>query len=512
MKRSLVCIFTLFFSLCLCLPAFTLSSGRSAVVYAAEPSETSYGDHSSYYLPDDLGEGPDISADSALVMDVASGAVLYSRESDTKRYPASITKVMTALLVLENCDLNEIVTFSSEAVNGIEAGSSSAGINVGAELTVEDTLYALMLVSANEAAAALAEHVSGSQEAFADLMNSRAKELGCTGTHFVNPHGLPDEDHYTTAHDMGLILKEALKHDDFRRISGALSYTLEESDTLTDTIELWNHAKILFESSEYYYEYCEGAKTGFTQAAGNTLVSYAKKDDVELLCIILKDYSAANSYYDSENLFNWAFDKVKTITPLSSYDLDNGLEKSGAFDETALYQVEALNCSFPQDYTILVNSDFDKSVLKRSFVYDENAEAGTLGAIQIYAGDTLIGSAPVTFDTTTDQAKTYLGTAAADGSGNGDDLETAPVDTNRMTPGKLLRIVLIIVIIIVVILLILMLIRRSRRKRRNRRRRRRTSSDSESSQTRRTSSGSDSTGTRRSSSDTRSSGRNRRHR
>ena len=266
-----------------------------------------------------LSGAPDIVAESAVVMDANTGTILYGKEADTKRYPASITKVMTALLAVENCKMSDVITYSNAAVNGIEAGSSTAGINVGAKLTVEDSLYALMLVSANEAAAAIAEHISGSTTEFAKLMTKRAKELGCTNTQFKNPHGLPNEEHYTTAHDMGLILKEAMKHEEFRKISGTISYTLKKSDTLKDTLELWNHAKILRENSDYYYKYAEGAKTGFTQVALNTLVTYAKKDNVELICVILKDYGADKSYTDTANLFKWAFNQVKSVTPLTDF-------------------------------------------------------------------------------------------------------------------------------------------------------------------------------------------------
>ena len=178
---------------------------------ASAGSSVSDNSSAAAYGVDNLKGAPDITAESAILMDAASGAVLYGKDEESKQYPASITKVMTALLAIENCSMDDIVTFSNEAVNGIEPGSSSAGINVGAQLTVEDTLYALMLVSANEAASALAEHISGSNEAFAELMNQRAAELGCTGTHFTNPHGLPDEDHYTTAHDMALILRRAIE-------------------------------------------------------------------------------------------------------------------------------------------------------------------------------------------------------------------------------------------------------------------------------------------------------------
>ena len=438
-------------------------------------------EYATSYGLEDLGNGPDISAESAILMDVASGAVLYEKEAETKRYPASITKVMTTLLAIEKCNMSDIVTFSNAAVNGIEAGSSTAGINVGAQLTVEDTLYALMLVSANEAGAALAEHISGSTEEFAKLMTQRAKELGCTGTNFKNPHGLPDEDHYTTAHDMGLILKEALKHDEFRKIAGADSYTLQKSDTLTNTLELWNHAKILRENSEYYYEPVEGAKTGYTQAALNTLVTYAKKDNVELLCVILKDYGADNSYYDSEDLYEWGFKQVEGITPLTNFDFDEALSQDKSLKDDKLTDIERLGCTFPQDYYILVKKGFDASGLKTSFTLDEDPKAGRMGYINISSGDKLIGSAPVTYDTNTNAAKSYINGEEID-----DDLETVPdPDTSdKLTPRKVLNYMLRIAIAFLLIFIIMRFIRaweaEKRRKNRIAQRRKRRSTDQDS--------------------------------
>lgn len=417
------------------------------------------------YGVEKLKKAPDVTAESALLMDAESGAILYGKDEDSKQYPASITKVMTALITIENCSMDEIVTFSNEAVNGIEAGSSSAGINVGAELTVEDTLYAMMLVSANEAAAALAEHVAGSNEAFADLMNQRAQELGCTGTHFVNPHGLPDEDHYTTAHDMGLILQQAMKYDEFRKIAEADTYTLQKSDTLTDTLELWNHSKIIRENSDYYYEYAEGSKPGYTQAALNTLVTYAKKDNVELICVILKDYGADNSYYDTTNLFEWGFEQVKGITPLSSFNLTEALRANSDITEDELTNIQRLNCTFPEDYYILVQKDFDDSTLKTAFVMDEDTRSGRIGYINITAGDTVIGAAPVTYDMNSEAAQSYLSSGSAD-----DDLETAPVDEGRLTPSKVFTyIVRAVVVLIIVAILISFLRRRQAEKRRQQR-------------------------------------------
>lgn len=422
-------------------------------------------DNAAAYGVDQLKGTPDITAESAVVMDAASGAVLYGKEADSKQYPASITKVMTALLAVENCSMDDIVTFSSEAVNGIEPGSSSAGINVGAELTVEDTLYALMLVSANEAGAALAEHISGSDEAFADLMNQRAAELGCTGTHFTNPHGLPDEDHYTTAHDMALILRAAMQYDEFRKIAETDTYTLEKSDTLTDTLELWNHSKIIRENSDYYYEYAEGSKPGYTMAARNTLVTYAKKGNVELICTILKDYGADQSYYDTTDLFEWGFEQVKGIEPLSSFNLKTALEADSSIPADKITNIDRLNCTYPADYYLLVPADFDESTVKTSFTLDEDIHAGRVGYINITSGETTIGTVPVTYDLNSEAAQGYVSSGSAD-----DNLETAPVDEGKITPGKVFQFIILIIVIVILAAILLSFLRmRQAEKRRQQR-------------------------------------------
>ena len=489
MKRLLTLLLSLSLGLSVCMPvhaqfSFQEDSTIDTSAAAADGTETdtvdeqeedggtsresagSYiGDSASYYNIEDLEDAPDVVAESAILMDAASGAVLYGKEEDTRQYPASITKIMTALLAIENCSMDDIVTFSSEAVNGIEAGSSSAGINAGAELTVEDTLYALMLVSANEAAAALAEHISGSDEEFAKLMTKRAGELGCTDTNFRNPHGLPDEEHYTTAHDMALILREAMKHEEFRTIAEADTYTLQKSDTLTDTLELWNHAKIIRDNSEYYYEYAEGSKPGYTMAAKNTLATYAKKDNVELICVVLKDDGADNSYYDTTNLFEWGFDNVKAIEPLSSFNLNSALKTNKNVTDSKLTDIKRLGCTYPRDYSVLVRKDFNPSDIKTSFVLDEDIHEGRIGYINITSGGNVIGTAQVTYDTSTDAAQSYVSSGSVD-----DDLETAPVDEDRLTPGKLFNYLIRAVVIVIILALIVSFIRRRQAEKRRQQR------------------------------------------
>lgn len=219
MKR----FFTLFLCLCLSMGIVTMKS-------LAAPQ---WPDHVS------------IQADGGIVMDADTGTILYGKNMDQQYYPASITKILTALIVLEHCGLDEMVSFSHDDVYNVEAGSSSAGIDEGDVLTVRDCLYALLLASANESANALACHVSGSREAFAKLMNEKAASLGCTGSNFTNPSGLNDENHYTTAHDMALITREAIKNPEFLTINITRSYRLAPTKRSPEGGYVANHHIVL---------------------------------------------------------------------------------------------------------------------------------------------------------------------------------------------------------------------------------------------------------------------------
>ncbi|MBE5915785.1 MAG: D-alanyl-D-alanine carboxypeptidase [Pseudobutyrivibrio ruminis] len=270
--------------------------------------------------------GIDVVAESAIVMEQETGTILYSKNMDDQHYPASITKIMTALLVLENCDLDETVTFSAEAVYGTELGSSSIARDVGEEMTVEQTLYGMMLESANECAYALGEHVAGDIPTFVDMMNERAKELGCTNTHFNNTNGLPDEEHYTSAHDMALIARAAYAIPKFAEIVGTKNYTIPPTNKHEDSTPLNNHHQMLhyYKTNKYLYEYCMGGKTGYTVVAGATLVTYAKKDGMTLICVVMKD-NTTDQYLDTTNLFEYCFDNFNAyaVSEFASISEDN---------------------------------------------------------------------------------------------------------------------------------------------------------------------------------------------
>ena len=201
----------------------------------------------------DWPSGVSVQAESGIVIDADTGTVLWGQNIHNQYFPASITKIMTALIVIEKCSLDETVTFSHNAVFNVEAGSSNAGINEGDKLSVKDCLYALLLKSANESANALAEHVAGSTEAFADMMNAKAKELGCTDTHFANPSGLNNPEHYTSTYDMALIARAAFLNPTFEEIDSTTYYKLPPNSINPEGLTIYPGHKMLKKSTPYYY-------------------------------------------------------------------------------------------------------------------------------------------------------------------------------------------------------------------------------------------------------------------
>ena len=254
-------------------------------------------------LPADIKQ-PVIQSEGAILMDASTGTLLYSKNGETRYYPASITKLMTALLVAEKCNLSEIVTFSKAATTNLESGAVTLGLTEGDKLTVEQSLYGLMLKSANEVANGLAEHVSGSVSAFSALMNARAKELGCTGTNFVNPNGLNSSSHYTTPHDMALIARAAYQNDTVKKVSSTLSYQIPATKKASARTVTMGH-KMLNPGDSRYYPGVIGGKTGFTSLAGNTLVTCVEKNGVRLIAVIMK--SKSTHYEDTKSLLDYGF-------------------------------------------------------------------------------------------------------------------------------------------------------------------------------------------------------------
>lgn len=230
-----------------------------------------------------------VSAKAAILMHADSGRVLYEKNADEHMLIASTTKIMTAIVVLEHCELDDLVEIDSRSA-GIEG--SSMYLKAGESYTVEDLLYGLLLVSGNDAASALALHVADSMEEFAELMNAKAAELGMTESSFKNAHGLDEEGHYSTARDMAKLAAYCMRNEDFARIAGTVSHTVGEQT-------LVNHNRLLRE-----YDGCLGLKTGYTMAAGRTLVTCAERDGARYVCVTLND---PDDWDDHKALYDWAF-------------------------------------------------------------------------------------------------------------------------------------------------------------------------------------------------------------
>ncbi|MDD3367900.1 MAG: D-alanyl-D-alanine carboxypeptidase [Lachnospiraceae bacterium] len=269
-------------------------------------------------------DGPEIGAEGAILMEASTGTILYEKNIHEKLYPASTTKILTCLLAAESCEnINDMVKFSNEAVFSVPVDGSSMGIDVGQSITVEQCLYGIMVGSANEVANALAEYTAGSVSAFADMMNTKAKELGCTDSHFVNPNGLFSEDHYTSAYDLATIARDFFNNELLSRIANTPRYHFTPTSTQPDDFYLLNKHKLI--TQEIPYEGIIGGKTGYTDEARETLVTCAEQNGMRLICVIMKEESP-NQFYDTTALFDYGFQNFQMVNVAdheTHYVIDN---------------------------------------------------------------------------------------------------------------------------------------------------------------------------------------------
>lgn len=331
-----------------------------------------------------------ISAEGGIVMDASSGAVLYGKNIHVPYFPASITKILTALIVIENCNMDDIVTFSRNAVYNVEAGSTNAGIDEGDQLTVRDCLYAMMLRSANEAANALAEHTAGSVEAFATMMNAKAASLGCTESNFTNPSGLNDPNHYTTAYDMALISKAAFENEVFVAIDSTLYYDLPVTKRNPDGLRVYPGHRMLKKNMSQYYPGIIGGKTGYTSLAGNTLVTCAERDGLKLIAVILNGHQT--HYTDTKALLDFGFSNFKSVDA-SRYDttyssIDNDMSIAGL----PTTDLSVLSLQKNQMITLPNSAEITDAVSEISYDLPAGAPADAVAQICYRYGERLIGS------------------------------------------------------------------------------------------------------------------------
>ncbi|OON97161.1 MAG: hypothetical protein ATN36_04090 [Epulopiscium sp. Nele67-Bin005] len=321
---------------------------------------------------------PSIQAEAAILIDAKTGTILYEKNAYKQYYPASITKLMTALLAIENLSPNDIITFSQEAVFSIEYNSSHIGMDIGEQITVDQALHGLLLNSANEVANGLAEKISGSIDNFAIAMTKRAYDIGATSTNFMNPHGLHDSDHYTTAYDMALIMRELYDNEYFLQIMATPTYQILPTNK-TDVIVYLSQQHSLMNvvrDSQMYRADVIGGKTGYTSQAGNTLVTAASKNGVDLICVILKGTNPTY-YSDTNKLLDYGFNTFKsldlasstnTLTVLPLYSVQSG----------QLFEVASSRVRVSEDVTAIVSSSVNERDLE---VIIDLPEHLTLGAV-----------------------------------------------------------------------------------------------------------------------------------
>lgn len=326
---------------------------------------------------------PSVYSPACILIDADSGKILYSKNANTKMYPASTTKIMTAILTLENCKLDDVAIASHNAVYSIPYGYSVATIQEGEELTIEQLLNVLLIPSANDAAVVLAEHIAGSVEAFSDMMNSKAVELGCKNTHFVNPNGIHDEEHYSTAYDLALIGKYAMQFDTFRTIVQKTSYSLSKTNKYDKEDRLFNTTNDLIKKNysssptNYYYQYATGAKTGYTDAAKSCIVATATKDDISLIAVVLHSGTTAEGLsqraLDCKTLFEYGFNNysIKSIA-----EKDSVAEQISVKNSTK--ETESLDLLYSDDLSGLVPDDVDISTIAPNIKLTENLSAPIL--------------------------------------------------------------------------------------------------------------------------------------
>ena len=335
-------------------------------------------------------KGPQIEGESAILVDMFTGAVLYSKNADKTQYPASITKIMTALLGCENLNPSDKFTMTESAAYGIsDSNSSSIYADTGEEFTIEQALMAIMLQSANEMTLAVAELTSGSAKKFVEQMNLKARQLGCTNTHFNNPNGLPDETHYTTAADMAKIARAAWFNPTFRKFASTLYYEIPPTNKFAETRYLLNHHKMM-KSQVYAYDGVLGGKTGYTEAAGNTLVTYAKNDNTYLVAVVLQSVNGA--YADTANLLDYGFnnfsrtavkDLPEKITrrclPAEKYILKD-------YDNDTLFETR-------RTASVSLPTGVDTSALKKTYSITKNPAGLPLLTVTFTYNDHPVGTA-----------------------------------------------------------------------------------------------------------------------
>lgn len=384
--------------------------------------------------------GPVVSAESAILMDADTGAILYAKNIHQQEYPASTTKILTTLIASERCSMDEIVDFSYDAVHDIDPGSNHIAIDPGEQLTMEECLNAILIRSANEVSFAVAEHISGTTwQDFGDIMNERAKELGCVDSHFVNPNGLPNEEHYTSAYDLAMIGRAFFANEALCKMTMTHMLHILPSERQPDDIMEVNKMELI-PGGKYAYPYLVGCKTGYTDVARSTLVSCAEKDGMKLICVVMKDENP-NYYEDTIALFDYGFSNFQRAN-ISQTETKYNIDNAGAFYSG--------NDIFGNSKPILQLNQNDSITLPNTITFQDavsaisydNTAPGQAAVITYTYNDVVLGTASIDFTAsekgssvfgdettgTTDGAEATAATQEPDSTGATQPTEGAAAD------------------------------------------------------------------------------------
>ena len=339
--------------------------------------------------------GPAITAEAAILMEADTGTILYAKNIHEELYPASTTKMLTCLIAVEQCAMNETVNFSYEAVSAVPTDGSNMGMDAGEYLSMEECLYGIMVASANEVANAVAEHVAGSLDDFAELMNLKAAELGCLNTHFVNANGLHAQDHYTSAYDLALIARAYFQNDVLRRIGNTPSYHFLPSPGQSEDFYKTNKHSLI--TGAIPYEGIIGGKTGYTDPAGQTLVTGCEQAGMRLICVVMKEDSPAQ-FEDTAALFDYGYQNFMKAN-IADNDNRHIISNSNFFytgndifgDSSPILSIA------PDGFVVLPNmSDFNDLASKIDYSAAD-LQKNEIAQIDYYYHDTLIGSGKIIF-------------------------------------------------------------------------------------------------------------------
>lgn len=375
---------------------------------------------------------PEITAETAVLIDAETGQVIYDKEMHKQMFPASITKIMTTILAVEELELDEKLTVSQEAVDAVSRNASHIALTMGEELTVKEAVYAALLASANDACNVLAEAVSGDMTSFAKLMTEKAREFGALGTNFTNSNGLKDDNHYTTAYDMAMITKYALNNKVWRDMFGERRYEMAPTNKQNEVRYLNKQHVMIFEQ-KYYYEGIIGGKTGYTTVAKHTLVTAAERDGVTLVAVVMKCPNNMDKYDDTKALLDYGFENFEKIA-LNNDNIENRKVENGNKTEKV---------SLDEPVCVLIPKDAKKEDVV-SKVEVKDGEAKVTFTLPENTGNIPkeLGTFPLSFDV----EKTARTT----------DIETKPA--KKINLWEIVRVILIIVLSVVAILALFVLI------------------------------------------------------